>query len=152
MTVDSFFGEAIDLTPDAVELAVGGDDARAFEERQCGQPSRDELVRVLAESDVLRAVAEEPGEAGAHGRGLLGRPCPLLIDELGGVEPGALLRLESDIRPRLMRVAGEQQTLADAKSRVVAREGVLGQSSVLGPQSTVLFSRIPNPEIPRTVD
>jgi hypothetical protein len=49
-----------------------------------------------------------------------------------------LLRLEPDIRPRLMRVAGQEEAFSDAKSRVVPREGVLCQSSVLGPQSTVV--------------
>ena len=61
---DTFFGESIDLTPDAVELAVGGHDARALEERQRGQPPRDQLVRVLAERDVVcdcrRGAARSP--------------------------------------------------------------------------------------------
>ena len=129
-------------------------------ERECGQPARDELVRVLAERDVLCAVADESSEARAHRCGLDGRSLPLIVHELCGIEPGALLRVEPDVRPRLVRVACEQKPLTDSKSRVVPREGILCQSSVssprspvLGlqssvssPQSTVLFSRIPNPE------
>jgi YVTN family beta-propeller protein len=121
-------------------------------ERERGQPARDELVRVLAERDVLCAVADESSEARAHRCGLDGRSLPLVVDELCGIEPGALLRIEPDVRPRLVRVACEQQPLTDSKSRVVPREGVLCQSSVsspssvCSPQSTVLVSRIPSPE------
>ena len=109
-------------------------------ERERGQPARDELVRVLAERDVLCAVADESSEARAHRCGLDRRSLPLIVDELCGIEPGALLRVEPDVRPRLVRVACEQQPLTDSKSRVVPREGILCQSSVLGPQSTVLVT------------
>jgi YVTN family beta-propeller protein len=140
-----FLCEPIDLAPDAVEFAIGGDDARTLEERECGEPACDELVGVLAERDVLCLVANETGETGADGRSLLCRSRPLFIDELRGVEPRTLLRFEPDIGPRLMRVAGEQQPLADSESRVEGGERICCQSPVLGPQSTVLFSRIPNP-------
>ena len=66
-------GKPIDLAADRVELAVGRDDTRALQERQGGEPARDELVRVLAERDVLRLVAEQSGEAGLHLRRLRGR-------------------------------------------------------------------------------
>ena len=133
-----------------MELAVGCDDARTGGERECGQPARDELVRVLAERDVLCAVADESSEARAHRCGLDGRSLPFVVDELSGIEPGALLRVEPDVRPRLVRVACEQQPLTDSKSRVVPREGILCQSSVSrlsvsqSPVSTVLV--FPNPE------
>jgi hypothetical protein len=129
-----------------VELAVGGDDARAVEDGERGQPSRDELVRVLTERDVLRAIAEEAREARADRRSLPGRTRPLVVDELGGIEPGALLRVEPDVRPRLVRVAGQEETFGNTKSRVMPGEGIVCQSSVSDPQSTVLDFRIPNPE------
>jgi hypothetical protein len=73
-------------------------------------------VGVLPESDVVWTVAEEPREACTDGGGLNRCPVPFLVDELCGIEPGALLRFEADIGPRLVRVAGQQQTLADSKS------------------------------------
>ena len=115
--------------------------------RECGQPARDKLVRVLAERDVLCVVADESSEARAHCFGLDGRSLPFVVDELSGIEPGALLCVEPDVRPRLVRVACEQKPLTDSKSRVVPREGILCQSSVsspqspvFGPQSTVLVT------------
>ena len=47
---------------------------------------------------------------------------PLVVDELCGVEPGALLRGKPGVRPRLMRVAGQQDTFGDPKAGVVGRE------------------------------
>jgi YVTN family beta-propeller protein len=82
-------------------------------------------VRVLAKRDVLCAVAQETREACAHGRRLFGRSRPFVIDELGRVEPGTLLRLEPDIRPRLVRVACQEEAFGDAESRVILGEGIL---------------------------
>ena len=141
-TVSSFLGEAIDLPSNAVKLAVGGNDARPCPQGQRRQPSRDQFVGVLSERDVVGAVADEPREAGANGRGLHRRSLPLVVNELGRVEPGALLRLEADIGPRLVRVAGKQQTFADPESRVVLRKGIRCQGSVVSPvlRSPVLAS------------
>ena len=125
------------MSPEAVEFAVSGDDARTIQERERGQPSSDELVRVLDKRDVLCAVAQETRETCAHGRGPLGRSRPFVIDELGSVEPGTLLRLEPDVRPRLVRVACQEEAFGDAESRVILGEGIFWQSSVSGPQSTV---------------
>ena len=50
---------------------------------------------------------------------LLRRLLPLEIDVLRGVEPGALLGLEPDVRPRLVRMAGQQQPLPDAEFGVM---------------------------------
>jgi hypothetical protein len=71
---------------------------------------------VLSEREVGGVVANEPGEAGADCGSLDRCAFPFLVDELGGIEPRALLRLEADIGPRLVRVAGQQQTFGDAKS------------------------------------
>jgi hypothetical protein len=138
----AFFSEAIGLSPQAVEFTVSGDDARTLQEREGRQPSSDELVRVLAKRDVLCAVAQETRKACAHGRRLFGRSRPFVIDELGRVEPGTLLRLEPDIRPRLVRVACQEEAFGDAESRVILGEGIFWQSTVSGPQSTF---RVPGP-------
>jgi len=121
-------------------------------ERERGQPARDELVRVLAECDVLCAVADESSEASAHRCGLDRRSLPLVVDELCGIEPGALLRVEPDVRPRLVRVACEQKPLTDSKSRVMPREGILCQSSVSSPQSVQSSVYSPGHRVPWTVD
>ena len=98
--------------------------SRTFQEWQGRQPARDELVRVLAEGDVLRRVAEQSGEAGPTCRRLSGRPRPLVVDELGGIEPRALLGLEADVGPRLVGMSGQQQAFGDVEARVVWGEGV----------------------------
>jgi hypothetical protein len=59
-------------------------------------------VRVLAERDVAGAVADQPGETGADRRGLRCCSFPLLVNELGRIEPRPLLRFEADIGPRLV--------------------------------------------------
>ena len=80
------------------------------------QQSRDELVRVLAERDVAVGIAEQTPESGLHQGRLLSRALPFRVDELRGVEPRLLLRLESNVRPGLMRVAGQQKPLGDAEA------------------------------------
>ncbi len=91
-------------------------------ERQRGQQPRDQLVRVLPERDVTVGIVQEPPESRAHARGLFDRAFPFVVDELRRIEPGALLRFESDIGPGLMRVAGEEQALGDAKAGIVPRK------------------------------
>ena len=66
--------------------------------------------------------AEEPPEARLHPRRLLRRALPLLVDVLRRIEPRALLRLERHVRPGLMGMAGEEQTVAHAESRVMVRQ------------------------------
>ena len=63
-------------------------------------------------------------EAGPHLVGLGERPPPLLVHVARGVVEGLDVALERDVRPRLVRVPGEQQPLGDAEARVVARERV----------------------------
>jgi hypothetical protein len=104
---ESLFGQPIDLSPETVELAIGGDQPRALPQRQAGEPARDQFVRILAEGDVGAGIAEQPSEAGAD----VGRAhfdaFPLVVNELRGVEPCLLLRVERHVRPRLVRVAGQ---------------------------------------------
>jgi hypothetical protein len=63
-------------------------------------------VGVLSQGDVPGLVADEPCEASPHRRRVNGRALPFLVHELCRLEPRALLRFESDVGPRLMRVAG----------------------------------------------
>ena len=59
-------------------------------------------MRVLTERDLPARIAEEPSPSRLDARRLFGSMAPLLVDELRRIEPRALLRLEPDIRPRLV--------------------------------------------------
>ena len=72
------------------------------EKRKRREPSRHQFVCVLSESDVVSPVTDEPREAGANGGSVGSRSLPLVVNELRGIEPRTLLRLEADIGPRLM--------------------------------------------------
>ncbi len=126
-----FFGEAIELPSNRVKLAVGRHQSRPGSERERGQQPRDELVRVLSECDVAVRIVEETPKARLHARRLSLGVLPLLVNVFRRVEPRALLRLESHVGPGLMRVACEEQTLADAESGIVAREIVRHRVLVL---------------------
>jgi hypothetical protein len=111
-----FVGQAIDLPPDAVKLSIRRHDPRALQKWERRQPSRHELVRVLSEGDVPAIVADKPGESSPHRRRLNGRAIPFLVHELCRVEPRALLRFESGVGPRLMRVTRQQQAFSNSKA------------------------------------
>src|SRR5207249_10047813 len=69
---------------------------------------------------VVEQLREAAPHAVRHGESVL----PLVVYVLRRVEPGALLGLETDVRPGLMRVAGQEQPLGDAEPAVVTRERV----------------------------
>ena len=75
--LEAFFRQAIDLPAEAVELGVGRDQARAVAQRERRQPSCHELVGVLAERNVLGAVAEQPRKPGTHARRPRPAPSPI---------------------------------------------------------------------------
>jgi hypothetical protein len=79
-------------------------------------------VGVLAERDVRRVVAEQARETGPGAGRLRVRLLPFVVNVFGRIEPRPLLGLESDVGPCLVRVAGQQQPLADAEARIVMRE------------------------------
>ena len=85
-------------------------------QRQRRQPARDQLVRVGAKRDTVRNVANEPSEPFLDPLRLLETVRPLVVNVLGRLEPGPLLGLEADIRPSLVRMAGEQDALTDAEA------------------------------------
>jgi hypothetical protein len=78
-------------------------------------------VGVLAERNVA-AAAQQASPVAPHLVCDLRRARPLVIDEPRRVEPGLLLRLESDIGPRLVRMACQEQPLRDSEARVVTGE------------------------------
>ena len=102
-----------------MELAGRRDDAPPLADRQRRQPPRDKLVRVLPERDVIERVTKQPREARAHLCRLLCGAFPLVVDKLRRIQPRALLRLEAHVGPRLVRVAGQQDSLGDAEAGVV---------------------------------
>jgi len=65
--------------------------------------------------------------------GLNGSVLPLVVNEFGGIEPGSLLRLEADVGPGLMRVAGQQKAITDSESRIVPGERIFDQATSLSP-------------------
>jgi hypothetical protein len=114
-------------------------------------------VGVLPKRNVFGPVAQQPGKPGPDARGLDLSLLPFPVDVFGRIKPGALLRLEADVRPRLVRVAGQQQPLANAEARVVWRErirslschasmtgmgGELRKSVVKAPPSTIQSSQL----------
>ena len=113
-----------ELAAQRVELAVGAHEARAPAQVERREQADDELVGVDAQGDLAAGVAEQRPEAGAHLLGLGERAPPLLVDVARGVLEGLDLALERDVRPRLVRVPGQQQPLGDAEARVVVGQRV----------------------------
>jgi hypothetical protein len=114
-----------------VELSVRRDHARSLAERQRGKEAEDELVGVLGKGDAIRLIAQEAGVPRADPIGLRERPIPLLVRQLRRMQPGLLLSFEPTVRPRLMRVAGEQEAFGDAEARVLRGQGVRGAEELL---------------------
>ena len=53
--LERFFGETIELAPQAVEFAGRRHESRPNTERQRREPSRDQFVRILPERDLVRS-------------------------------------------------------------------------------------------------
>lgn len=49
-------------------------------------------------------------------------PLPLVVHQFGSVEAGALLRVKRDVRPGLVRMPREKDSLDDAKLRIMRCE------------------------------
>jgi hypothetical protein len=133
VNIHAGFRQPIHLSADGVELPVSGEDCRAgvgpgFSPawhragKNRGQPTHNELMRILPQRDLAIGIVEQPSKSAAHRVGHLGRPAPLAIDERRGVEPRLLLRLESNVRPGLVRMTGQQKPLGDAEPRIVLCE------------------------------
>ncbi len=130
--LEAFLRQPVELAPRAVELAVCGHDPRAGAQVQRGQQPDHQLVGARGEGDVAVRIAQKPPVARAHAVGDDGNPVPLVIHVLGGIQPGAPLTLEGHVRPRLMRVSGEQEALRDPEASVVGGERVRRAVQVFG--------------------
>src|SRR2546425_5781151 len=113
--LDACFSQAIQLAPDGVELTVRRYETGPLAQSEGGEEANDELMSVGSEGDALRRVLHQPREAAAHCLRLGEGALPLVVEELGGVKPGAGLRIEPAVGPGLVGVAGEQQPLAHTK-------------------------------------
>src|SRR6266567_577267 len=69
--------------------------------------------------DALGRIVQEPCEPAPHLIALCKCEIPHVIDMFGSIEPRLLLRFERHVRPRLVRVAGEQNAFGNAKAGVV---------------------------------
>ncbi|NIM61445.1 MAG: hypothetical protein GTO30_07255, partial [Acidobacteria bacterium] len=83
--LEALLGQPVELPADRVELAVGRDQPRTLAKRQRGEKPEYELVGVLGERDAFGLVGQQAGPASAHAVGLLERPVPLLVGELGRI-------------------------------------------------------------------
>ena len=102
---------------------VGGERVRSPEHRQDGrQQSHDEFVRIRAQRDVAGRIVQQPAPARADLVGNRRGPFPLLVDERRRIQPCLLLRIKGYVGPGLMRMAGEEQSIGDAKPGIVARQ------------------------------
>ena len=115
--LEALLGEPIELAADRVELAVGGDQPRPRAERERGEQAHHQLVGVRRQRDAAARVAEQPGEPLPDRLGPGEGALPLLVHQLGGVEPRLGLGLEADVGPGLVRMAGEEQPVRHAKAR-----------------------------------
>ncbi len=112
--LDALLAEAIELAPRAVELGVGGDDSLPLQQRQRREKAEEQVVRARGEGHARLGIAardaadEEPREPCAHARRAREGALPLLVDEQRCVFERRHLSREAAVRPRLVRVAGEE--------------------------------------------
>jgi len=71
----------------------------------------DELVGVRGKRDAIWRIVEQACEPTPDFIGSLERLVPHIVDQLGGIQPGLLLRFERDVRPGLMGMTGQQDSL-----------------------------------------
>src|SRR6266705_7211861 len=76
-------------------------------------------MRVRGEGDPIGRVVEQARKSTPHFIGFLECLVPHIVDQLRGIQPGLLLRFECDVRPGLMGMTGQQDSLGDSKPRVV---------------------------------
>ena len=111
-----------ELAAQRVELAVGGDEPRPARAGRAPTGSAATRSCVLAPSAISPRGSSSSARKPSRTRSALReRALPLVVDVQRGVVERLDLPLERDVRPRLVRVAGEQQPLGDAEARVVAR-------------------------------
>ena len=85
-------------------------------------------MRVGRKRNRRNGIVKQPPHPLAQALRLRERPLPFEIGVLGRVLPRLQLPLARHVRPRLVRVAGQEQPLGNAEGRVVLRERI--QSSL----------------------
>ena len=105
--------ESPDLPPEAVELAVGRQDADGLADWEEREQAHDEAMGVGSEGDRRRVrQVEDPRHMALRRRHDVSEHLlPLAVGEAGGVEPALLLRREGDVGPEMMAVGGKMQPL-----------------------------------------
>src|SRR6185295_13405686 len=125
------------------------DDAGTGSQWQRGKKPDYQLVGAAAQGIVAGGIVQQPGKALTNAVGLGKGAFPLVIDQLGGVEPGLLLSLETAIRPRLVRMPGEQDARTHFEPGIVGRQGI--RSSIeLRRRDHRLTARYGSPTNPET--
>ena len=118
-------GEPRELAAQRVELAVGAHEARAPAQVEGREQADDELVGVDAQGDLAAGVAEQRAGSRRAPRSALANARPHFSSTWRAASSKAsTLALERDVRPRLVRVPGQQQPLGDAEARVVVGQWV----------------------------
>ena len=113
--------EAVELASDAVEFAVGRHEPRPRSEGRAeaaGPPGRG-----VRRSAIPPPRLSEPGESLANPLGLIECMLRLVVHVARRIEPGGHVAVEAAIRPGLVGVSRQHETLRDA-DRDSGREGV----------------------------
>jgi hypothetical protein len=139
LDVHAGLGQAAELPAQGVELPGRRDQpATPPGELERRQEPDHQVVRAGAESDLAVRVVEQPPEAGAHLVGSGERAVPLVVDQRRRVVEGLELGVAGDVRPRLVRVAGQQQPFGHPEPGVVRRQGIRRASQVVEPDHSSL--------------
>ena len=79
-------------------------------------------MSILAQRIVASGIAKHPRESCAHAFCCFECAIPFLVYEFGSIIPGPHVGIAAAIRPGLMRMAGQEETLADLEAGVVRGE------------------------------
>ena len=127
--LDAFVGESIHLTADRVELAVGGDEPLTAGGTAGPTASAITSSCVFCPSAMLAGVS--PSSRANPAR--TSSACSAARSHFSSTNSAASSQarccaVEPHVRPRLVRMAGQQQAFADAEPRIVTGQG-LAQAS-----------------------
>jgi hypothetical protein len=121
--LDSFLGQTVELATHGVKLTVGRHEAGSLSEGQSRKKAHDEVMGARGEGDVGARIVQEAGEPGTYLIGPGEGAVPLVVHQLRRVEPRLLECRKADVRPRLVRMARQEQPLRDPEPRVMPRQG-----------------------------
>ena len=125
---EPFLLQSVELASDRVEFPVRGHESGAVAQGQCGEKADHQLMRIGTEGIVpvigAPRAPEEPGVPRPHTVRTCEGLVPFPVDEAGRVLPGPPLAAEPAVRPRLMRMPGEEKSFGHPEPRVVCSERV----------------------------